>query len=428
MACLQRWVVCIIGRENAAEDDYETRGVRSMNRTRLRSLILVIIVLVLAASIPSYGETAPAGVLPAGVLPTPVPSESIVSISLDRDTYAPGDRIEISISVDTKQAGFLYVYDIDPTGAITLLYPNRYQPDPSVSPGTIHLPGEGYHLVIGGPEGLETVVAILARAPIDQLSPSSKTPFRNLDMKPQALVTDLSTTLASDTWTSAWAQFTVYQPKGIVHIGSRPAGARILINGHDRGFAPKDLILPAGEAEITLSKNGYEQFSETVVIHDQDTIEIDARLQEVILYPGSYGISLPVYVGIDVGTDSIGMEVGIARAFGIATALRFTGDAEPMPGEMYDLGPELDLDLRLHLAVTERVSLLLGGGIGLQNRTLAPAVVEGISTQAITIEPDVETEVFPSLVFGLEVDLGHAGILAGYHLRRGFLLGIRIGF
>ena len=399
-----------------------------MTEARLQSLILVLIVLVLAASIPSYGETAPAGVLPAGVLPTPVPSESIVSISLDRDTYAPGDRIEISISVDTKQAGFLYVYDIDPTGAITLLYPNRYQPDPSVSPGTIHLPGEGYHLVIGGPEGLETVVAILARAPIDQLSPSSKTPFRNLDMKPQALVTDLSTTLASDTWTSAWAQFTVYQPKGIVHIGSQPAGARISVNGHDRGFAPKDLVLPAGKAEITLSKNGYEQFSETVVIHDQDTIDIDARLQEAMPYPGSHGISLPVYVGIDVGTDSIGMEVGIARAFGIATALRFTGDAAPVPGETFNLGPELDLDLRVHLTVTERVSLLLGGGIGLQNRTLAPAVTDGTSVRAIIIEPEIETTTFPSFVAGLEMNFGHATLFAGYHLRRGAVVGVGIIF
>jgi len=402
-----------------------------MTKARLRSLILVLIVLALAASIPSYGETAPAGVLPAGVLPTPVPSESVVSISLDRDTYAPGDRIEITISVDAKQAGFLYVYDIDPAGAITLIYPNRYQPDPSVSAGKTHLPGEGYHLVIGEPEGLETVVAILARVPIDQLSPSSKTPFRNLDIKPQTLVTDLSTTLASDTWTSAWAQFTVYKPKGIVHIGSQPAGARIRINGHDRGFAPKDLILPAGEAEITLSKNGYEPFSETVVVHDQDTIDIDARLQEEMAYPGGYGIAIPVYAGIDAGTDSIGMEVGIARILGIATALRFTGDAAPVPGETYNLGPELDLDLRLHVAVTERVSLLLGGGIGLQNRTLAPAVAEpavaeGISVQVITIEPDVETEVFPSLMFGLEVDLGHAALFAGYHLRRGWFVGVGI--
>jgi len=391
--------------------------------TRTRLLLLFLAGVVLVASVYSYGET-----IPAGVLPTPVPGRSMVSISLDEDIYAPGDRIEITISIDAKQASFLYVYDIDPAGAITLLYPNRYQPNSFVNPGTMRLPGEGYHFVVGGPEGLETVVAVLAAAQIDQLSPSSKTPFRPLDMKPQSLVADLSTTLASDTWSSAWAQFTVYQPKGIVHIESQPAGARIRVNGHDRGVAPKDLVLPAGKAEITLSKSGYEPFSETVVVHDQDMIDVNARLQEAMSYSATYGVSIPIFAGIDVGTDSIGMEAGIAHAVGIATALRFTGDTTPVPGEIYNLGPELDLDLRLHLAVTEGMSLILGGGVGLQNRTLAPVLTGGFTPRKITIEPDVETELFPSFVIGLELDIGHASILAGYHLRRGFIFGICLSF
>ena len=390
-----------------------------MNRASPISLLLVLITLVFVASIPSYCEIAP-----AGVLPTPATGEGAISISLDSDTYAPGDRIKIR--VEAKSAGFLYLYDIDPAGAVTLLYPNRYQPDASVSPGIISLPGAGYHLVVGGPEGLETVVAILAQAPIDQLSPSSKEAFRPLDMKPQALVTELSTALAPTTWTSAWAQFTVYQPKGIVHIESQPTGARIRVNGHDRGLAPKDLILPAGKAKVTLIKSGYEPFSETVVVHDQDMIDIDARLQAAMPYPGNYAVSLPIFFGVDVGMDSIGMEIGIAHAVGIATALRFTGDAAPAPGETYNYGPELDLDLRLHLHVTERVAVVLGGGIGLQNTALAPTVTDGMSALAITIEPDVETEPFPSFSIGLEIELGYTALSACYNLRRGFLVGIGI--
>jgi hypothetical protein len=223
-------------------------------------------------------------------------------------------------------------------------------------------------------------------------------------------------------------QFTVYQPKGIVHIDSQPVGAKIHVNGHDRGIAPKDLILPAGKAEITLSKMGYEPFNQTVVVHDQDMIDIDARLQEAMPYLGSYGISLPVSIGIDVGADSIGMEVRIARAVGIATAIRFTGDTSPAPGTIYNLGPELDLDLRLHLAVTESMSLIIGGGIGLQNTTLAPEMLGSFVPRKITIEPDIETLFSPSLVLGLELHLGHASILAGYHLRRGWLVAMGISF
>ncbi len=390
-----------------------------MHRIDLLSFLLVIFVASLVPTAIAYADN-----LPAGVLPTP--GESEISVSPDSLTYAPGDTIQIKI--EAKRAGFLYLYDIDPTGAITLLYPNVYQPNAQVAASVINLPGKGYRFIVGGPEGIETVVAILAQAPIDQLSPSSKEAFRPLDMKPQALVRELSTALPPATWTSAWAQFTVYQPKGIVHIESQPAGARIRINGEDRGLAPKDLLLPAGKAEITLSKSGYEPFSETVMVHDQDMIDIDARLQEAMPYRENYGISLPTFIGIDAGADSIGMEVGIARAFGIATAIRFTGDAAPAPGETYNLGPELNLDLRLHLALTERVSLLLGGGIGLQNTAIAPAVTSAVTPSEITIEPDIETEVFPSFVVGLQVDIGRASLVAGYHLQRGLILGVELPF
>ena len=395
------------------------RGVRLMNRINLRFLILGVIVVSLAASAFAYAEN-----LPAGVLPTPVKSE--ISVSVNSSTYAPGDRIQIKI--EAKSAGFLYLYDIDPAGTVTLLYPNAYQPNSQVPAGTIHLPGKGYHLTVDEPEGTETIVAILSRAPIDQLSPSSKVPFRSLDMKPQALTSKLSVALANSKWTSAWAQFTVYQPKGIVHIESEPAGAKIRVNGHDLGRSPKDLVLPAGEAAITLIKNGYEPFTETVIVHDQGMIDIDARLQKAATLTGGYGVSAPIFIGLDVGTDSIGMEIGIAHTIGIATAIRFTGDAAPVPGETYNYGPEIDMDLRLHVHLTERLSVLLGGGIGLQNTALAPAVTSAVTPLAITIQPDIETELFPSFVLGLEVNLGHASVLVGYHLRRGFIFGIELLF
>ncbi|MCD6135941.1 DUF4384 domain-containing protein [Candidatus Bipolaricaulota bacterium] len=382
-------------------------------------VLLAIIVLLVAASVLSHAENLPAGVLPS-------PTEGELSISVDSDTYAPGDRIRITI--DTKKPGFLYLYDIDPSGEITLLYPNIYQPNSEVPAGKMLLPGKGYHLTIGEPEGTETIVAILSRTAIDQLAPSAKEPFRSLDVKPQALTSQLPIALSSSEWSSAWTQFTVYQPKGIVHIGSQPAGARIIVNGHVRGVAPKDLLLPAGEVEITLTKAGYAPFSESIVVHDQDMIDIDARLQEAFANPGRYTGSVPLFIGVDVGKDSVGMEVRITRAFGIAAALRFTGDTAPAPGTTYNYGPELDLDLRLHLALTERMSLLLGGGIGLQNTALAPTVTDGMSALAITIEPDVETEPFPSFVLGLEVDLEHASIFAGYHLRREFIFGVGIQF
>ncbi len=367
-----------------------------------------------------------ADVLPAGVLPAPTPEGNPLQIAVDKDTYSPGDSIEIT--VNTGQTGYLYLYDIDPAGVITLLYPNSYQPNACVSAGTLSLPGEGYRFIVGGPEGLETVTAVLASSPLDLLSPSDKVPFRTLDVKPQSLVQELSVTLTSATWTSAWAQFVVYQPKGNIRIESIPRGATIRVNGQDRGVAPKDLVLPAGEVTVTLEKYGYEPYSETVIVHDQDMIEIDARLKAAAPAITGGVIVLPAFGGLDVGRDSIGFELGFVRYIGAAVGVRFTGEQPLVPGEMYNVGPELDIDLRLHVPLIEGVSIVLGGGIGLQDTALAPAVISNVGPFEITIEPEIETEVFPSYVAGVEIDLGHAALFAGYHLRRGLIFGLSVLF
>ncbi|MCK4599182.1 hypothetical protein KAU37_05110 [Candidatus Bipolaricaulota bacterium] len=48
------------------------------------------------------------------------------------------------------------------------------------------------------------------------------------------------------------------------------------------------------------------------------------------------------------------------------------------------------------------------------------------SPLAITIEPIIETALFPSFALGMEIELRHATLFGGYHLRRGWLVGIGI--
>lgn len=386
----------------------------------------ISLLLILAVSIP-LSISAYAQNLPLGVLPTPSPDKSPLELSIDKNTYKPGDRIQIKI--EAKQNGYLYLYDIDPAGSITLLYPNAYQPDPKVLPGTIQLPGKGYHFTIGYPEGIETLVAILAQAPIEQLAAPSDTTYRPLEMEPQALVNDLSIELTETGWSSAWVQFSIYQPKGIVHIKSYPPGAKIRVNGEDRGLAPKDLILPAGENEIALLKSGYQSFTQTITVKDQDMIDIEARLERALPPSGTYYTgSVPVFFGIDAGADSVGMEIGSLGAFGLAVAIRFTEQATAEPGEKYNIGPELDLDLRVRFELNESLRVVMGAGGGFQDTAIAPSVPSSILPQAIDIEPDIETEFSPSFTIGLEIGLGHASLMGAYHLRRGFIVGVGIGF
>jgi hypothetical protein len=382
----------------------------------------------------AIGAVPRAAPLPKGVLPSPPAQEPLIRIVTDQETYAPGEPIEITITIESAlgisipEQSYLYLYDIDPAGTVTLLYPNRFQPDPRVSAGELHLPGKGYRFVVGYPEGIETLVAVASSIPLPELIAPAKGSFRQMDGSPEAFAQGLETKLSNAQWASAWTQITVYQPKTAVHIVSQPAHARILINGKLRGYTPKDLVLPAGKVTIALEKAGYERLSETITLHDQETFDFEVRLQEALpSSPRGMEVSLG-FIGVDLGIDSIGLEIGFTQMIGLSASLRSTGEDPPPLGGIYNLGPELGIDLRLHAAIAERISLLLGAGIGLQNRALAPLAAANLIPRAITIEPDIETDLFPSFTLGLEIDLRHAALSACYHLRRGLVVGIGISF
>ena len=387
--------------------------------------LAVLLLGLILLSFVAIGAEPRAAPLPKGVLPSPPVQEPLIRIATDQKIYAPGEPIEITIQI--ARESYLYLYDIDPAGTVTLLYPNRFQPDPRVSPGTVSLPGEGYRLIVGEPEGIETLVAVASSIPLPELTAPTKGSFRQMDGSPEAFAQGLETKLSNAQWTSAWTQITVYQPKAVVHIASQPAHARILIDGKLRGYTPKDLVLPAGKVTIALEKAGYERFSETITLHDQETFDFEARLQEALPPSPLSGMEVSLaFIGLDLGIDSIGFEIGFTRMIGLSASLRFTEEDPPTTGGLYNLGPELGLDLRLHVVIAERVSLLLGAGIAVQNQATAPTPPTSVSPLAITIEPIIETALFPTFTLGLEIEISHATLFGGYHLRRGWLVGIGI--
>ncbi|MCK4356376.1 DUF4384 domain-containing protein, partial [Candidatus Bipolaricaulota bacterium] len=294
----------------------------------LVALLLGLILLSFVAT----GAEPRAAPLPKGVLPSPPAQEQLIRIATDQEIYAPGEPIEITITIESalSEQSYLYLYDIDPVGTVTLLYPNRFSPNPQVPPGTISLPGEGYRLIVGGPEGIETLVAVASSIPLPELTAPAKGSFRQMEESPEAFAQGLETKLSNAQWTSAWTQITVYQPKAVVHIASQPAQARILIDGKLRGYTPKDLVLPAGKVTIALEKAGYERFSETILLRDQETFDLEARLQEALPASPLSGMEVSLtFIGLDLGIDSVGLEIGFTQMIGLSASLRFTEEDPP---------------------------------------------------------------------------------------------------
>jgi hypothetical protein len=94
---------------------------------------------------------------------------------------ASGTRVNLRIA--TKQQGYLIVVDVDPTGKLTQIYPNRHSLQVRESRETLNLikPGQpitipnrdnpfaGFELVASPPSGVAMLIAILSDRPVHLL-------------------------------------------------------------------------------------------------------------------------------------------------------------------------------------------------------------------------------------------------------------------
>ncbi len=83
------------------------------------------------------------------------------SIWTDRSQYDPGDRLNVYFR--TSKDAYVYIFDIDTVGNVSLIFPNIYSGSNYKRAGgqTHSLPDNArYNLTIGGPAGVEQLVMI----------------------------------------------------------------------------------------------------------------------------------------------------------------------------------------------------------------------------------------------------------------------------
>lgn len=129
-----------------------------MIRFQMKQLVcLLMIGIFAAAALPAFaqGDQSSRKIVP-------VPRNTInVDVWLDKQcgaTYRQGEKIIISFRTDAD--GFVTIYDIDTRGEVSVLFPNREQPDNFVRANTTYTmpnPNYSYDLIVQGPEGIEYV-------------------------------------------------------------------------------------------------------------------------------------------------------------------------------------------------------------------------------------------------------------------------------
>ncbi len=98
-----------------------------------------------------------------------------VDLSLPKGTYQVGESIVIGYTVNRD--AYVYICNVDPTGAVVLVFPNYREPNARVSAGAHSVPGAPYTLTVSGATGGEALYAFAATSPLPNFPTSFGTSF-----------------------------------------------------------------------------------------------------------------------------------------------------------------------------------------------------------------------------------------------------------
>ena len=254
-----------------------------------------------------------------------------VSVFVDRDpsgnstpSYTIGETIRIG--VQPSDTSYVYLFNIRSNGTITQIIPNRLDSHGAnnyIQAGhTRYFPSHDsrYRFTVDGPAGLEKVIAVASKQPLDTHTLADFTSsgdFATSSMGETNFANTLSIIvdpLPKETWVTDTALFyvvsvhppapppppiypppppvyppppPVYPPPaqyGILDITSYPAGAAIYVDnnfmGYTQAHTPTRLSsISVGSHVVRLELSGYFPFSTTINLHANQVYPINATLQ-----------------------------------------------------------------------------------------------------------------------------------------------------
>lgn len=282
---------------------------------RRRSFSAALVALMVFMSVVAVGGRALAQFDAKSVIVNANPSFS-ASIWTDRSNYNPGDRLTAYCRV--SRDAYIYVFDVDTTGSVSLIYPNIYSDNNYKRASTTYtLPDNArYNLTIGGPSGTEQLIMLATPSKIKDvewirrsLEQGTFGPQLNVNITAERFMLEIKSVTvtpnfgsdwasASTTFTvggsSAWPVVTPPAPQpvvryGTLHVTSQPSGATVFVDGVQQGSTPITVSgVAMGTHEITVVKKDYYTYSTQVSVTGTGTYPIHAVLAKAPGNPSNY--------------------------------------------------------------------------------------------------------------------------------------------
>lgn len=153
---------------------------------------------------------AQTGVSPLGLVPQPVPGLS-AAIWTDKPQYAIGETARVHFYI--SQPAYVYIFDIEPTGLVRLIFPNPYSPNPYKPAGTHTLPDNAsYQYRVAPPAGQETLQLVACLQPLPVTLGTTADPYPLMGPDPssgKAKVLGLVPQPGCGCCVTAWTTFTI---------------------------------------------------------------------------------------------------------------------------------------------------------------------------------------------------------------------------
>jgi len=238
---------------------------------------LLILTLVLSA----LGLAQP--VAPKGIIIKP-PDESPFSISVwvEKGAYKVLDYVTVHYQVN--QAAYIYLFDIDAAGKVTLIFPNGYSQNNYVTAGEHQLPDNLlYRYQVQPPTGTEYLQIFASQQPWDVVEEFQLSdPFPLIANSPDAFKSQFQAQVLGlvpvATWASNWTSFQVVSGTPPAYktltINSTPSAASVTLDGTLIGYTPRAVYVAVGTHQVTLTKAGYQTWTQNVTVLANTTLNV----------------------------------------------------------------------------------------------------------------------------------------------------------
>ena len=260
--------------------------------------------LVLPAALLLSSAMAAPKISAQSIIVNPVQPDLSVSVWTDKNpdgTQIPNYKVDekITLSVKPSQDAYVYLFNVDGTGKVDQLLPNRFSSGNNfVKANTVKTfpaPGDQFTFDIAGPEGLNKVLVLASKTELNlgDLSKfsSQQDQLATVNAKGQQQLAQALSIVVSpipqNSWVSDTAFYNVASKQvaqtGNVFVGTNVADAVVYLNGQRLGDANQTYsAIRPGSYPLKITAPGYRDYATTITVRANATTNVNVEFTTVV--------------------------------------------------------------------------------------------------------------------------------------------------